>query len=693
MPLTTPHIVKQIPILRFLIAVCCGIIIQYNTNIDVLYYWVLLCLSSAISVSFLFLPIAKQYVYRWIQGLSIITCFVALGGLLSFYKQDTNHKHSFLNQYQGEPVLLQLDEDFISKPKSFKANAQVVAMFKNNKWVNCTGKIIIYTAKDSVFEYKKMGDGLIISKPLSRVVNSGNPGGYNYARFCSFKSIYHQVYLTPKDVVFINNLSVSKFNLTINKIQNAVLNTLKKYIVSADAIGIAEALLIGYREDLDKDLVKAYSNTGVVHIIAISGMHLGMIYALLVFVLSAFRSKYFAKFIKPITIIFVLWLFAIVAGFGPSIVRSAIMFSFIVLGDAVDKKTNIFNSLALSAFIIILFQPFVLWDVGFQLSYAAVTSIALFNSYISRLIYVENKLLQLFFKLNAVTLSAQILTLPIVLYHFHQFPSYFLLTNLIAVPVSSFILFAEIGLLLVQAFTPLATWLGKVISAVIVWLNEIIVNSNSLPYASIENIHISIVQGIVLMLFVCIFSFGIMHKNKRVLLVGVTFFTLFMGIRFVDILQKQQQEKIIIYNVPSYTGIDIIKSNRYTFLGDSILQQPGFLQNFHIKPSRILHRLQYATLVDGVQFSPPILSYKNKKILIVNNSYEIGDTTAFYDVVLITQNPKLYITEFSKKVKTNQLVFDGSNPLWKIELWQKDCINLHLPHHITAQQGAYTINF
>lgn len=691
MPVKPTAITKQIPILRFLLALSVGIIVQYNTSIRISVFWGITIIGVAFSFLFLLLPFAKQFTLSYLQGLSIMLCFVGFGALVSFYNNDVNYENSFVNTYKKEALYVELLEDVANKPKSYKANAKVLAKYSNNKWVSTAGKIIVYTQKDSVFATLKMGNAFVFSKSLTRIVNSGNPGGYNYERFCSFQDIYHQVYLLPKDVEQITKLPVNKFKGFIYNIQHWVLDNLKKYIKDNNALSIAEALLIGYREDLDKDLVKAYSNTGVVHIIAISGMHLGMIYWMLLLCFRSLKQTTTLKIVRAITVIIILWLFSAVAGLAPSIVRSAIMFSVIAIGESFNKKSGIYNSLALSAFIILLFQPFALWDVGFQLSYAAVLSIALFSASIKKWYYVKNKLLQAFFNLNAITISAQVLTLPIVLYHFHQFPTYFLLTNLIAVPISSIILFAEIGLLIIAFITPFANWLGNCINSIIIWLNNFILNTNNLPFASIGNIYISITQASILMVAIAIISAAILNSSKKQLLVGFGVFAFFMGFRMVDVIQKQHQQKIVIYNVPLYTGIDFIDGNNYSFWGDSILQKEGFLQNFHIKPSRIFHRLQNEVLVNNLVYNNNIFKYKSTSILVIDNSFKPIESPISVDVVLVTQNPKLYINQL-KNITTKMIVFDGSNPMWKIELWQKDCVNLHLPHHITALQGAYIVN-
>jgi competence protein ComEC len=199
--------------------------------------------------------------------------------------------------------------------------------------------------------------------------------------------------------------------------------------------GVAEALLIGYRDDLDKDLVRAYSNTGVVHIIAISGLHLGMIYGLMLLLLKPFRKYKWMRWAKPLLILLVLWGFSLLAGAAASILRSVVMFSFIVIGESLGRKTNIYNTLAASAFCLLVYNPYFFWDVGFQLSYTAVLSIVLFMKPVYQWLYFKNKLLNAIWQLNAITLAAQVLTLPVILYYFHQFPNLFLFTNFVAVPL------------------------------------------------------------------------------------------------------------------------------------------------------------------------------------------------------------------------------------------------------------------
>src|SRR6185436_16943723 len=198
----------------------------------------------------------------------------------------------------------------------------------------------------------------------------------------------------------------------------------------------------------------------------------GLIYWLLALLLKPLKNRRKIKWLRPILIVTGLWLFSILAGAQPSILRSAVMFTCIVLGESLSRKSSVYNTLALSAFLLLCYNPYWLWDVGFQLSYAAVLSIVIFMKPIYNWFYIKNKVLDFTWKMNAVTLAAQVLTVPLSIYHFHQFPNYFLLTNLVAVPVSSVIVLGEILLCVVSFTAPVATAVGNILHYLIWFMNS-----------------------------------------------------------------------------------------------------------------------------------------------------------------------------------------------------------------------------
>ena len=687
------NFIKQTPALRFLIPIVAGILLQYHFSIGIKVLAMVAATASILLVTFSFLSLAKRNALGWIKGLLINLFLIAIGAGLSFTKNISN-RSAWVGDYINKeaPVIVTLQENISTKEKSFKALATFNAVYNNGVLQQVEGDILLYFRKDSSMPNVHYGSQVLLTKNVVSIVNSGNPGGFNYARYCSFQDIHYQAFLSDNDFAVLPTKETDWFSNALINIRTNVLKILKTNIKSQNELSIAEALLIGYRDELDRDLVRAYSNTGVVHIIAISGLHLGMIYGLLLFLFKPFNRYKFSKILKPITIIFILWLFSFIAGMAPSILRSAIMFTCIVIADSLGKRSNIYNGLALSALIILIINPFSLWDVGFQLSYSAVLSIVVFSPYVKKWFYFKNKLLKGFWELNAITLSAQILTLPIVLYHFHQFPNLFLFANIFAVPFSGLILYAELLLLIFSGWSNAASIIGKGIEWAVAVLDKFILNIDALPFAVWESIQISILQAIILFASILGFSYWLIEKKSKAMLIGLFFLMCFIGLRSVDFVNRNQQEKIIVYNVPKHTAFDLVDGRKLFFIGDSILKEDGFLRNFHIKPSRILHRTTESDSISNI-------TYKNNFILAKNKSIAVVDSPVFYagekikvDAVIITKNPKVYIDKLYQAFDCKQYVFDGSNSMWKINKWKQACDSLHLQYHICSLQGAFEIN-
>jgi competence protein ComEC len=547
----------------------------------------------------------------------------------------------------------------------------------------------------------KYGSQVAIYKPLQEIKNSGNPGGFDYKRYSLFQGITHQVYLRnsvsvgkENDFKILPGKKIRWHNQFIFSTREKVLGILRKYIKEEKELGLAEALLIGYKDDLDKTLVQSYSNTGVVHIIAISGLHLGLIYWLLLLLLKPLSKKKKIKWLRPIMIIAGLWMFSLLAGAQPSVIRSAVMFTCIVLGESLERKTSIFNTLAFSAIILLLYNPFWLWDVGFQLSYAAVLSIVIFMQPIYNWFYIKNKILDFIWKLNAVTIAAQILTLPLSIYHFHQFPNYFLLTNFIAVPVSSIIVLGEILLCAVSFIPFVASLTGKILFWLIWLMNTYVERIEVLPFSLCDGLQISIPQAILLLAVATGAGFWLLEKSKSGFKLGLASLLGFFVLLAVSIMQSNTQQQLIVYNVPQKHAIDFIEGRKYFFVGDSDLLADDFVRNFHLKPSRILYRTEPAESIDQFSQTGNLIIYRGKRIMRINETSRFSAATSRIpiDLLLISGNPRLYINKIAETFTIKQVVFDGSCPAWKINYWKKDCDSLHIPAYDVNEKGAFVMN-
>ena len=696
MSLPVIHIWKKAPFIRFLIPMIIGIILQWHLEIQPVILWLLFFVSLIVTIAFFFIPFFERYNLSWVNGLSIAGIFIATGGLLSWHKNIQHDKDWFGIEYQnGNSIVVTLLEDPTEKTKSFKANATVDLILRNDSCIQTKGTIILYFKKDSLFPDLAYGSQLVINKPLQEIKNSGNPGGFDYKRYSLFQGITHQVYLKENEFEILPTTDKKRVQQFINASRAKVISILRKNIKGEKQLGLAEALLIGYKDDLDKTLVQSYSNTGVVHIIAISGLHLGLIYWLLGLICKPLQKRKNLKWVRFILIISGLWLFSLLAGAQPSVLRSAVMFTCILIADSFDRRSSIFNGLAFSALILLCINPFWLWDVGFQLSYAAVLSIVIFMQPIYNWFYIKNKILDFVWKLNAVTIAAQILTVPISIYHFHQFPTTFLLTNFIAVPLSSLILLGEILLCIVSVIPFVAAFVGKILSWLIWIMNSYIERIELLPFALWDGLQVSTIQTILLLTVAAGFGYWLMEKSKAGFKYGLAALFAFIIVRTFSFVKANEQQELIIYNVPQKQAMDIIDGRDYLFVGDSDLLADDFIRNFHLKPSRILHRIEPIEISNTYYRSGEIATYYGKTILLINETKQFipMESRVPVDLLVISNNPRLYFNKLSETFSVKQVVFDGSCPAWKINYWKKDCDSLHIPYHDVSEKGAFIMNF
>ena len=689
---------KTAPFLRLLLPLVAGIIIQWYFQIELVVVLLALVSFTIAFLLFYLLPLSVKFKIQSFQGL-LLNCVLLSFGLLLTWNKDIRHTNDWYGNYYKDSdfIVVRINEPLIEKTKSYKADGFVESIINNDTAISCKGKLLLYFAKDSSVNQLHYGDKILINKNLQQIKNSGNPGAFNYQRYAAFQQTFHNVFLKDKDWVLLKDKNVNGFKQFIFTAREKILSTLRTNLdAGKDELGIAEALLIGYTNDLDKDLVQAYSNTGVVHIIAISGMHLGLIYIMLVWLFARTPVIKRSKWMQALLILSCLWLFSLLTGGSASVLRSAVMFSFITLGKTIfTKHSSIYNSLAASAFAMLIYNLYYLWDVGFQLSYLAVTGIVIFQKPIYNLIYVKNKWVNKIWEMVAITLAAQILTFPVCIYYFHQFPNLFLITNLIAVPLSTLILFAEIALVAFSWIPFVGVYLGK-LTGWLVWLmNKIILSINDFSFSVWDKIPSNILSTWLLYLVVIGLSTWLMSKNKKVLWFSMTGLLAFVIVYAYGNWQIKNQQKIIVYNVPQHQAIDFVNGNNYTFHGDSILLEDGMLQNFHLKPGRIALQLNNRTdSMTSVTSYEPFYQFGNKRILIIDKPmfFEAQQQKINIDIIIISKSPKLYIPQLAAVFNCNQYVVDASNSLWKIGKWKKDCEQLHLQLHSVPEKGAFVLD-
>ncbi|MEJ7588643.1 MAG: ComEC/Rec2 family competence protein [Ferruginibacter sp.] len=645
---------------------------------------------------FLFSP-GTRFMLRSAQGALLQILLVCLGLVVTWQKDIRHNREWYGNFYQqGDLLMVRIDEPLIAKPKSFKANGVVEAVIHNHTILPCKGKILVYFSRnnngDSTRHSLQYGDKVLIHKNIQRINNSGNPGAFNYPRYAAFQQVFHQVFLKEKDWKKTHYSARNAFYTFLFKARDEILQVLRKSIGGKDELGIAEALLIGYTLDLDKDLVQAYSNTGVVHIIAISGMHLALIYFLLVQVFKKIPILNRSGLLQVVLILTCLWIFALLTGASASVLRAAVMFSFITIGANFKKRSSIYNSLAAAAFLMLCYNPYFLWDVGFQLSYLAVISIIVFQQPVYNWWYIKNKWAEKIWKLAAVSLSAQILTFPVCIYYFHQFPNFFLFTNIIAIPLSGIILYTEIGLI-GFSWIPIAHTLGgKLVAWLISLMNQTVLWVNKLPFSVSDGIPSTVLSTCLLYGVVIGVGAWLMSKSRSMLYWALTCLLAFVLTGAYENWQIENQQRIVVYNIQQHQAIDIIYGTHFHFIGDSVLLQDAGVQNFILRPARIASQLnKHDRKLKNFFQQSLFYQFNNTRFLLIDRptSFEIPKQKIAVDLIIISKNPAVSIAQLANVFDCRQFIFDASNSLWKIEKWQKDCEELHLRSYSVPVKGAF----
>ena len=686
-----PPIWKEAPFIRIIIPFSIGIAVANQVYFDSFFNW-LIFLCSAACLTFLHLSsLFIKYKYRWLAGVFIHLIFFSGGLLVASFADDSRNKNSILNVYApGDYLKVTIEEPLIAKEHSYKAIASIDQVVKNDSNISSFGGVILYFPKDSNFRKPRCGSSLIFSKIIQPIRSSGNPGAFDYRTYCARQGIHYSVYLTEKDYRIIPGTKEIFLRNLLFQTRETVLNIITKYVPGSTEAGFAEALLIGYKEDLAKSLVESYANTGVVHIIAISGLHLGIVYWLLNILLTPVGRILHGKWIKALLILLGLWSFTFIAGAGPSVLRSAFMFSFIVIGQALSRQASIYNTLAASAFVLLCINPYWLLDVGFQLSYAAVLSIVIFFKSIYNLLYFENKIVDFLWKLNAVTISAQILTVPITIYHFHQVPTYFLLSNLIAIPWSTLILLGEILLCAVSFLPNVAYLIGEIIAWMINFLNTYISNINKLPFSIWDGLTISFSQLLLSFIFVAGMSCFLALKRKIGLFVSLASALTFALLHSLALYEADRQKKIIVYNVSSGSLLEFVEGRSAFAIGDSNLRFSS-ISNFYLHPSHTLYRVERNTSLNDVLVNGNLMRFHGKNIFFLDH-FENKLVDQEIDVLILSRNARIELSSLISKSKPEWVVADPSNSQVRVNNWRKECDTLGISFHNLREQGALILD-
>lgn len=693
MPPSTIIAWKEVPFLRLIIPFTAGILTQYKLALSPRPAWILAAWCVCLLLLIARLGINILFRYQYAPAILLNLLLFASGMLVAWYNNPTHQKSWFGYHYQaGDTFIVRVTEPLTEKTKTYSTIATIEAIKGKQRLYRVKGRLVLYFDKQHMATGIDYGTVLTFVKAPEPISDPGNPNAFNYKQYCGFKGVFHQVYLRDHNYFVAEKKQTFSVKKLLFDTRKKMLAILRKTIPDKKQAGLAEALLIGYKNDLDKPLLQSYINTGLVHIIAISGMHLGLIYTLLLFFGRQLPDSW-QRWIVPIAILLILWGFVLLTGASPSALRSAIMFTSLLIGSRLPIHQSPCNALAVSAFLLLWYDPWLCFDVGFQLSYAAVLSILLFLRPIAGLFDPANKYVRQVWQLIALTLAAQILTLPISIYHFHQVPNLFLIANLVAVPLSGVILIGEIVLCGVAWVPALGPWLGWLLSHLIRWLNLFVETLDRIPFNTTDNIFFNFPQLLLLYTIIGGIVFWRHLQTPRPLLVSLTAAWFFACIHAFYTWQAHRQEKMIIYNIPRMRALDYFAGRRYLFQGDSALQANAALTSVHLQPNRIAHRVRPVSSLSNLRQAGNLTQFGRHTILHIDTDFRAGaprgNTRVPVTMIILSGNPGITIRQLADLFDCAHIIIDGTNSAWKTRTWQQDSRRLGIHCHAVATQGAF----
>ncbi len=675
---------RKAPFIRILPCFITGIIIQYYFPHAVFLPAIVLLVSLLVLMIHAFTSVRLKFRFRKLTATLLYTCLFCLGSLLT-RERNISYQKDWIGKYTTEkqPLLLQFSTQPIERDKTWKIEANIIAFQDEKTWKKVSGKIWVYVDKHTKGLQK--GQWIITKNTLQPIAQMQNPGSFDYTAYCARQGIYHSLYLTEKDFYVVQQPKAAKHIL--DRAQEYVRGIFHQYIRGQQEKAIAEALVIGYKYDLNDDLLQAYSNTGVVHVIAISGMHLGLIYGILLFFTKLLQRNVISRWIRALLILLLIWTFTLLTGAGPSVLRAAVIFSLMLLGELLLRKNNSYNTLAASAFLLLLVNPFYLWDIGFQLSYLAVLSIVWISGPLYRSVYIPFRPFRYLWQLMAVTISAQVLTMPIILYHFHQFPNLFLITNLLIVPLSGLVLYGCIVLLAISPFHAAAIITGDIIEKILKVMNQLILFFDQLNFAVTNHINLHFFQVVLYYVLVAAIGYRIVYKKPTYTIIGIASGLIILGFHSYRQINIRNTKRLVVYQMRGQTITDIGSGGTYYSWTSGNLDKKA--EKFLMASRTQLGLIQRMGVLSTKEY--PVVHINHRSLVFVDKVPSHGYFPA--DIVVIQKGSFLNMSDLHRVFNAHLYIFDGNNPLWKIRKWKKEADSLHLRHHSVPEQGAFVMEY
>ena len=443
----------------------------------------------------------------------------------------------------------------------WKVQGEVISEFRDSMYEPCRGKMLLTIESDSIRFPELHADDVVVIRATPRIPEAPrNPLEFDYATYLQRQDVWLQAYVRSDDWVIDTSLHKSTIHGTLIRWREHLLMQLAMTKMESREVGVLSALVLGKSSAIDREVMQTYASAGVVHVLAVSGLHVALIYMLLKPLLERVWGRNRARKLKTIVPTLLLWFYAAMTGFSPSVLRAAWMFSFVIVADNYGFRNTIYNTMSASALLLLIFDPQIAFSMGFMLSYLAVIGIAAIHPSLHRMVYFKSRFGKWLWELTSISISAQLATMPLTLYLFHQFPTWFVVTNALVIPLSTVILYLALFFFAALLYAPLASFVGGLLGLLTRIMNDLMQWSARWPYALIDRIYWEEWEALICAGLIVTVSFAVLGRSKRAMLWSLGLSAIWIAGNTIQLMRKQQVSEVCIHS--SYSGESITAYNQ-----------------------------------------------------------------------------------------------------------------------------------
>lgn len=669
---------RAIPFLKILIPYVLGIISATSFNfLDNFHTAFIASVICAIIFFILQKLNTSHQPYKKVLYIVSINVFLFLLAFESVYiyndKSYNNHYTKYVSLTK-QPSFVQIIDVPVETENFIKLYVRLHAISENDCWKYSNGKTIVYVKKPCDINFD-IGDQLFVNSKFTSVQEPKNPHEFNYKSYLAKQNIFHVVYAKSNEIAKTQPINSTFYLSEIGAfLKSKTISILKSAGLTQRAFATSSALLVGFDDEIDDDVMDGFSHSGTLHVLSVSGMHTGILYGVIVFLFSVFDKYNHYKKLKCFITILLLFLFVLITGLAPAVLRAALMLSLILLGQTFRRQGNSYNTLLLSAFIVLLFNPYLIYDIGFLLSYLAVFGIMYLYPMLNNLYYFENRILRWAWELSMMSVAATLFTLPITLYVFHQFPTWFVFSNLIIIPLSTILMFAAIVLVAVYKIAFLTASLSYIINNltdVMIWF----ANLSNHKYGYIDFVSFSLIDALFLTLLILMIIYIINSKSYKSIVQTIVLCSVWLVYLLFDSYNQAQTKEFVVFHIKNKSLLVLRDANK-VYSDFENLTKKEF--NRSVKPY-----LQTIRDLDTIHKKINGVNYLH---LNITSSVNAGSPNATHIIVSNDYFPNLNQLQFKNKPL---VIADCSNSSKFVNQLKKHCKELGFDFYSVKHQGAF----